>query len=89
MDTASESLSRATSLMSSASMSGPVVNQVYVRDQNEMLEAMNGMRRDIKVLTENMANMQMVLDSGALIGQLTPGMDISLSQRARFKGRWA
>lgn len=88
-DTAAASMSRTASLARSASISSPVMSQVYVKDSNDTLEALNGMRRDIKVLTENMANMQMVLDSGVLVGQLTPGLDVSLSQRTRFKGRWA
>lgn len=88
-DTAAASMSRTASLARSASISSPVMSQVYVKDGSDTLEALNGMRRDIKVLTENMANMQMVLDSGVLVGQLTPGLDVSLSQRTRFKGRWA
>ena len=88
-DTAAASMSRTASLARSASISSPVMSQVYVKDSNDTLEALNGMRRDIKALTDNMANMQMVLDSGVLVGQLTPGLDVSLSQRTRFKGRWA
>lgn len=88
-DSAAASMSRTVSLAKSASMTNPITNQVYVKDSNDTIEALNGMRRDIKVLTENMANMQMVLDSGVLVGQLTPGLDVSLSQRTKFKGRWA
>ena len=88
-DTAAASMSRTASLARSASISSPVMNQVYVKDGSDTLEALNGMRRDIKVLTENMANMQMVLDSGVLVGQLAPGIDTNLGQRMKFKERWA
>lgn len=88
-DTAAASMSRTASLARSASISSPVMSQVYVKDSNDTLEALNGMRRDIKALTDNMVNMQMVLDSGVLVGQLTPGIDVTLKQRTRMKERWA
>ena len=55
----------------------------------QIVGAINGMRSDIKTLGEEMSNMQMVLDNGTLVGQLTPGTDKALGDIQKYKERWA
>lgn len=55
--------------------------------QNDIIKTMNSLRADVSYLGEQMSNFKMVLDSGALIGELTPGIDNALGQRAMLAGR--
>lgn len=50
---------------------------------------LRGIRSDIKQLGEAITNMNMVLDSGTLVGQLTPGIDRSLGSITGMKERFA
>lgn len=50
---------------------------------------LRGIRTDLKRLGEAITNMNMVLDSGTLVGQLTPGIDRGLGSIAGMKERWA
>lgn len=50
---------------------------------------LRGIRSDIKQLGEAITNMNMVLDSGTLVGQLTPGIDRSLGSITDMKERFA
>lgn len=50
---------------------------------------LRGIRSDLKQLGEAITNMNMVLDSGTLVGQLTPGIDRGLGSIAGMKERWA
>ena len=57
--------------------------------ETQMLQAMNGMRSDIKQLGEAMSTMGITLDSGVMVGALTPGTDRELGNITKFKERWA
>ena len=61
-----------------------MANNEYVT-QTEL----RGIRTDLKRLGEAITNMNMVLDSGTLVGQLTPGIDRGLGSIAGMKERWA
>ena len=58
-------------------------------NQGNNLMALNGIRSDIKELSETMSTMQMVLDSGVLVGQLGSGMDRRLGTIQKLKERGA
>ena len=51
--------------------------------------AIQGIREDIRYLGETIGNMQMVLDSGTLVGSISGGMDKQLGGIQRMKERWA
>ena len=51
--------------------------------------AIQGIREDIRYLGETIGNMQMVLDSGTLVGSISGGMDKQLGGMQRMKERWA
>lgn len=61
-----------------------MANNEYVT-QTEL----RGIRTDLKRLGEAITNMNMVLDSGTLVGQLTPGIDRGLGSISGMKERWA
>ena len=55
----------------------------------EVVRALNGVRSDLKDLGEALSSMDMVLDNGALVGQMGTGMDKQLGTIQKFKQRWA
>lgn len=55
----------------------------------EVVRALNGVRSDLKDLGEALSSMDMVLDNGALVGQMGTGMDKQLGTIQKFKERWA
>lgn len=55
----------------------------------EVVKALNGVRSDLKNLGEALSSMDMVLDNGALVGQMGTGMDKQLGTIQKFKERWA
>jgi len=62
------------------------------RDANrDVVNAINSMREDfgrqVLALSESISQMQVVMDSGALVGQLAEPMDQAFAQRAVFSGR--
>lgn len=63
---------------------GMMANDAYVT-QTEL----RGIRTDLKNLGEAITHMNMVLDSGTLVGQLTPGIDSQLGAISGLKERWA
>ena len=56
-------------------------------DDSDVIAAINGLQTDIQTLSENMESIQMVMDTGAVVGQLAKPMDKALGrisvQRAR------
>ena len=49
---------------------------------------LDGIRSDIRMLGEAMTGMQMVLDSGVVVGQLGTGIDQRLGDIQKVKERW-
>lgn len=57
--------------------------------QAGIISAIRGVRSDINYLGERIANMQMVMDSGAIVGSIGGGMDRQLGNIQKYKERWA
>ena len=55
----------------------------------ETLSALNGIRTDIKELSDYMSQMDVRLDSGTLVGELGTRMDHELGNIQKFRERWA
>lgn len=60
-------------------------NKIY-NDAN-VVASIGGLRDDVNALNGAMSNMQVVMDTGAVVGATAPKMDQALYQRAVFKGR--
>lgn len=56
-------------------------------DNSDIIEALADLQEEMYVLNENVTNMQIVLDTGVLVGQITPGVDKSLGKKSSNKGR--
>ena len=62
------------------------VNKVTV-DNSDVVSEINALRRDIGELKDSMSNMQVVMDTGATVGALAPGIDRELGKRNTMAGR--
>ena len=87
-------ISKGATGYTSSLLSGVSIRQPDYGMQNQMnalatQEALNGIRQDIKDLGESMSHMQMVMNNGALVGQIGRGMDKQLGSIQKFKERWA
>lgn len=56
-------------------------------DYSSILSGMMGLRDDLAKYSDIMSKMQIVMDSGTLVGQLTPGIDRQLGRNAILAGR--
>lgn len=56
-------------------------------DNNGVVRELRELRGEMAEMTERMAHLQVVLDSGTLVGETAPLMDSALGQRQTFKGR--
>lgn len=63
------------------------MNQNRIYNDSNVLASMAGLRSDINTLAGAMSEMQVVMDTGATVGALAPGMDKALGVRANLKGR--
>ena len=52
-----------------------------------MVSEINALRRDIGELKDSMSNMQVVMDTGATVGALAPGIDRELVKKNTMAGR--
>lgn len=57
------------------------------KQMNDLLAETKLMREEIGNFSNELSNMKVVMDSGALVGQIGPGMDIYLGQRSVQMGR--
>lgn len=57
------------------------------RDNQDVVDEIALLREDMAEMTEQITNLQVVMDNGALVGQLAGGMDQELGTRASRKGR--
>ena len=78
----------ARSLLDNADIISSNNAQVRLNDVT-MQDTLNGIRSDIKDLGEAMSHMQMVMNNGALVGQIGNSMDRQLGSIQKFKERWA
>jgi hypothetical protein len=56
-------------------------------DDTNVIEAINQLSKDISDLSEDMQNLKIVMDTGATVGALAPGMDQALGSRINMKER--
>ena len=54
---------------------------------DRIVNAIQDLRSDMAALSERVGQMQMVLDTGALVGEITPAIDQELGDRANWRGR--
>lgn len=78
----------------SASMSQAALDKLdYATDirngfnDGNVINAIGKLNNDINTLNDSMSNMSVVMDTGALVGQLSEGMDYALGQRQYMRGR--
>jgi tape measure domain-containing protein len=78
----------------SASMSQAALDKLdYATDirngynDGNVVNAIGKLNKDINTLNDSMSNMSVVMDTGALVGQLSEGMDYALGQRQYMRGR--
>jgi hypothetical protein len=78
----------------SASMSQTALDKLdYATDirngynDGNVVNAIGKLNKDINTLNDSMSNMSVVMDTGALVGQLSEGMDYALGQRQYMRGR--
>lgn len=57
------------------------------RTNADVVSELRALRSDMADMTDEIANMQMVIDTGALVGSISGTMDKALGKRAIFKGR--
>lgn len=74
---------RQTSDLASMAMQASQNNQ----NGGEMREIMNNMMNEISSLAYAVENMQIVMDSGVVVGAIAPKMDVALGQRIVHRGR--
>lgn len=66
--------------------SGQNTTRVQV-DNSEVVTAITELRRDVNALRGDMTNLQVVMDTGATVGALAPGIDKELGRRNIMAGR--
>lgn len=64
----------------------PKVKSKVYNDAN-VVSAIQDLQSDVCDLNDNMANMRVVMNTGELVGALSPGMDKSLGDRAMYEER--
>ena len=63
------------------------ISEPSVYDDINVVESLKGLRSDMSNLADSFENMQIVMDNGALVGAITPGIDRALGVRSVRKGR--
>ena len=67
-------------------MNNIVTNKVKV-DNAEVVSAITDLRKDVNSLKDSMSNLQVVMDTGATVGALAPGIDRELGKKNIMTGR--
>lgn len=67
-------------------MNNIVTNKVKV-DNAEVVSAITDLRKDVNGLKDSMSNLQVVMDTGATVGALAPGIDRELGKKNIMTGR--
>lgn len=65
------------------------LKDAQVDPSSNMIDVITGIRQDITDLGNAITGMKMVMDSGAVVGSISGGMDRSLGQIQKFNERWA
>ena len=61
-------------------------NGLYVNN-SDVVKALGDLRDDVTNLNNNMSKLQVVMDTGALVGQIIDPIDYSMGKRAMYRGR--
>ena len=56
-------------------------------DNSDVVEELRSLRSEMAAMSDRMKRMQVVLDTGALVGEMAAPMDAALGQRSIYKGR--
>ena len=61
--------------------------EANMSSNGKLSDAIDGLRNDFNNLVDTVSQMQVVMDSGALVGAISPGMDRSLGVASVMKRR--
>ena len=56
-------------------------------NNNDVVQELSSLRSDVRALNENMAKLQVVMDTGALVGSIASPLDAKLGRMAAYRGR--
>lgn len=74
--------SRAVNLATSANLNLENIRDISLINPNEkVVQELQEMRKDLMKLGEKVANMQLVMDTGAVVGEITGPLDVALGSR--------
>lgn len=79
--------SMASSINALRSGEKPSYNQTISVDNSDVVSAIRELRSDIDGLKDSMSNLQVVMDTGATVGALAPGIDRELGKKSTFTKR--
>jgi len=83
-----ENLSGITNLLGAEINSGfSGLKDVFGSQSASIVEVIDRLRSDVNSLTEKVDGLQIVMDTGTLVGELAPGMNMRLGQMATYSGR--
>ena len=89
-------LSGINSMLASASINvGNIKSADYIAtnsmstkmDSNDIVASINSLKEDVNFLGESISNIKMVLDTGTMVGAMTPAIDQQLYTRQVYAGR--
>jgi hypothetical protein len=62
-------------------------NLISNTDNTNVVDAVNALQNDVISLKDAMTNIKMVLDTGTMVGAMTPAIDQELGMRQVYAGR--
>ena len=88
-DTAYAAWTATSSMMTKAATSAvnATLNREEIYDDSSMQELVRGLRDDISTLSENMESMQIVMDTGTMVGELAKPMNKEMSRLNAYARR--
>lgn len=89
-DTAYTAWASTSSMMTKAATAAvnASINHEEIYDDSNMLEMVRGLRDDINTLSENMESMQIVMDTGTMVGELAKPMNKEMSRLNAYARRY-
>ena len=70
-----------------ATSQGATVTYTNNNDNSDVVNAIEQLRADLSNLNVRLGNIQVVMDTGTLVGELVDPMDEALGQKMNFNGR--
>ena len=77
----------ATRSLKAGGMDGNKVSEGSSQRFDDMVDEIRQLRSDMGLLARDMSNLRVVMDTGALVGAISPEMDAQLGRIANYKGR--